>query len=170
MTVYKLPEWMGGLTCKLHTHWDESGTSTVDVDAPGGASTHRLTVPRLLLTEVKPPLPEEPPVGAIVLDRDGDAWARKDQGDKPWECGGLDADWEHLNNRYGPLVRMVPDPLASAPELPFALGSCERSAMVSVLDGNRVSLAIENEWYTPDEAERIGLAALRAAHEARAAS
>lgn len=119
---------------------------------------------------VKPPLPEEPPAGSVVLDRDGDAWTHKAGDDRRWECHGLEADWDHLNNRYGPVVLMVPDPVASAPELPFALGSCERSAMVSATEGGRVSLAIENEWYTPDEADRIGYAILRAAREARAAS
>lgn len=170
MTRYLLPDILGGIEVEDvgdQVHGLSVGVKTlmenVTVEVPGVGLCQ---IPRNKLTLVEPALPQEPPVRAVVLDRDGDAWIRNAADDKPWACFELSADWAHLNNKYGPLVHMVPDPAANV-ELPFALGSCARSAMVTVLDGGRVSLAIETEWYAPDEAERIGAAILRAAREAR---
>ena len=48
-----------------------------------------------------PPLPEEPPVGSVVLDRDGDAWQR--DGDE-WRWRSNRRSWATLNGaHYGPL-------------------------------------------------------------------
>lgn len=77
ITTYKLPDWMGGLTCRLHAHFEELGTSSVDVDNPDCSWTYRLTVPRALLTEVAPALPPEPPNGAVISNG-VDAWIRCD--------------------------------------------------------------------------------------------
>lgn len=57
-------------------------------------------------------LPEEPPVGSIVLDRDRDIWTRFDEG---WDVGtewsggyaGV-RSWTDLNRMYGPLTHVVP--------------------------------------------------------------
>lgn len=80
-----------------------------------------------LLSPVAPPLPAEPPASSVVLDKDGDAWQRKDSDGRRWAAavftqgvGELSrCDWAGLNDLYGPLVRLVPDPAADAPPLPW---------------------------------------------------
>lgn len=178
MTKFKLPDILGGIEVEDvgdQVHGLSTAVQTlmshVTVEVPG---VGLVRIARNKLTEVEPPLPEEPPVGAVVLDRDGDVWARKDQGDKPWECGGLDADWEHLNNRYGPVVRMVPDPVASAPELPWEYRDEDRIPFGVQLHAVEPLIAFDStcpRYYMPlDQAEQMALAILRAVREARAAS
>ena len=72
---YKLPEALGGGELDEYRHVD-GGT-----EAPVGTVAFLVegcivAVARGLLTEVKPPLPEEPPFGAVVLDSDEQAWQR----------------------------------------------------------------------------------------------
>lgn len=108
MTTYRLPD--GTVAEQAIGHTTPNGRRWV----------HHPTLGLILidvnkLIEVKPPLPPEPPNGAVVLDNQRDAWQRRGDG---WEmCGAADSySWERLNETFGPLRRMsVPDPAPSAP-------------------------------------------------------
>jgi len=121
---YKLPESLGG---------GEYET----VDATGAIASceafivdgHTVLVHRALLTEVKAPLPEEPPYGTVVrtLIRDEDEpWvferlSMSDRTDgKNWGAAGRDEAyaWADLNVRAAPII-LVPDPFAEPVELPW---------------------------------------------------
>lgn len=177
MTTYTLPPELGGAEVQDVT--DTVGGLSVGIQTLMGnvlvvvPGVGLVSVPRNKLTEVVPALPEEPPNGAVISNG-ADAFMRcddeADTGESRWYVTGEKQAWmwkeaQREMAHGGPWLRMVPDPAATA-ELPFALGSCERSAMVNTLDGGRVALAIENEWYTPEEARRIAAAILRAAAEA----
>lgn len=93
-----------------------------------GAAAFVIDINPKLLTEVKPPLPEEPPIGSVVLDDDGHAWQRfaravGDPRTSEWFSAGeaADEDWAGLN-AYGPLTRLVPDPFAEPIGLPWTTG------------------------------------------------
>lgn len=61
----------------------------------------------LAVEALGPPDPPEPGEGAVVLDKDGDAWVRKDG---LWTCPGLDPrPWPSLVDAYSPLRRLVPE-------------------------------------------------------------
>lgn len=178
MTTYRLPAELGGIEVRNAGMRGDGRLILVPVAPELAELDWEFCLDQGALTEVKPPLPPEPPVRTVVLDREGDAWIRNASEDRPWACFDLSADWKHLNDRYGPVTVMVPDPVASAPELPFSLDSCNVVATVAVdRDNAGTFVAIcacnldhqESERYTPDEAERIGYAILRAAREARAA-
>jgi hypothetical protein len=177
---FKLSDWLGGQV------YDANGDFPAHMDH----EQIELIVPELgnvwfpaeFLTEVPPPAPPEPPHGTVLRKNRpfASVWEcinepEQHNGDHHWfTVGGRqhpqgwsgytwEEVWTHIYRGY---TVLVPDPAADA-VLPFALGSCQRSAKVYVLDGGRVSLAIENEWYTPEEAERIAAAILRAAREAK---
>lgn len=124
MTLYKLPDWLGGHKCQA---LNENGQGVlVEIDQYEG---QRIIVPRDLLTEVKPPLPPEPPDGT-VYGNGADAWIRCDgpEVDQPgrWWLTGSDVP-DRWADHVGPLVskpgwrRYVPDPADDAPELPWRL-------------------------------------------------
>jgi hypothetical protein len=84
-----------------------------------------VTLPFSLLTPVKPPLPEEPPVGKVVLDSRGRVWQRTQGGRFSWDCvvSSLhEHEWEVVAapcDGRGPVL-LVPDPLAGEPiQLPW---------------------------------------------------
>lgn len=60
--------------------------------------------------------PEEPPVGSVVTDREGDIW--RHDADKVWLCPSADMwrEWAAIVNRWGPLtvtelpVDLTPEP------------------------------------------------------------
>lgn len=123
------------------------------------------------LTAVPPSLPEEPPNRSVVLDRGGDAWQRN--GDGEWELPGVDGQhtWAYLNERYGPLRRLVPDPSDDAPELPWFQKSEAAADVEDQVDITPTSRKVWIAWdpaaFTPDEAELRAAVILRAAREAR---
>jgi hypothetical protein len=126
---------------------------------------------------VKPPLPEEPPNGTVISNG-VDAWIRCDDengGDSNWYLTGNKQAWTWEEMQPGVLglewKHYVPDPVVSAPELPFreACGEIQANTPGYGMH-NPVRIAIACDFYTADDAEQIGLAILRAAHEARAAS
>lgn len=83
---YRLPEVLGG--GEVEAANDEPGYPKVGFDLPG--VTGRLWLDRGDVTEVKAPLPEEPPNGSVVI-ADGDAFLRVDHGDEArwWRTGSL---------------------------------------------------------------------------------
>jgi len=57
----------------------------------------------------EPPLPEQPPVGTWVLDRDGDAWEHFE--DTLWSGSWYDAEpltWKDLLSQFGPVRPFIP--------------------------------------------------------------
>lgn len=120
MTRYKLPAVLGLAECVFHSAGHDEGNWIVELTdvVPG----MRLELPASMLTEVKPPLPEEPPVGAVLLDYSGTAWQRFTVlGGTNWNSTGDDPNvttWEGLQDE-GPLTHLVPDPFAEPVELPW---------------------------------------------------
>lgn len=114
MTRYRLPEALGGGEYEEYVHLD-GGT-----EAPVGTVAFLedgvlFCVGRGLLTEVKAPLPSEPPVGAFVhLASYFGVYERVDRGwisaNEP--SGGAAHEWEalrRLNSGDAP-VRLLPEP------------------------------------------------------------
>ena len=168
MTTYRLCDELGAHPC-VQYGVAAGGDWTVIVDPVGGDS-YKLTLPRHKLVEVKPPLPEEPPDGSAVFDKDGDPWVRKESGDgKPWIHGGLDLDWSRLNEKYGPLTVLIPDPVANAPELPYSRNVADGTWLRVELRRATGDLFIgaDDTRLSPHEAERFAFAILRAVREVR---
>ena len=65
-----------------------------------------LTVPADLVRPVAPPIPPEPPLDSVVLDANGWAWQRTDDG---WQHAGSigHTKWAELTDS-GPLTPLVP--------------------------------------------------------------
>lgn len=66
-------------------------------------------VPAESLTEVKPPLPPEPPTGSVVRDKHGRVWVSLHGSAWAWQSvvGGKER-WEDLVAGRGPLIPLVP--------------------------------------------------------------
>lgn len=123
MTIYRLPDWLGGHKCRALNEGDKE--VLVEIDQYESA---RIIVPRDLLTEVKPPLPPVPDVLAVAI---GDhVFCRDDDLDGPFfACPGAPVchkrtyDWAELNElareEGKPIIPLVPDLADDAPELPW---------------------------------------------------
>jgi len=80
-------------------------------------------VPAESLTEVKPPLPPEPPVGSVVLDQNGRVWQSRAGRPGPdsvsqWQSVmGGQQPWTYVGTLKPTLL--VPDPFAEPVELPW---------------------------------------------------
>jgi hypothetical protein len=112
MTKYKLPEVLGGGELEEHPR----GTP-IAAEAPAGTVAFLIDgclvcVAVGLLTRVKPPLPPEPGLGAVVLDRHDRAWQHVDAYRGDWCCtvDDLGADWVELTRDDGPLRTLVEAP------------------------------------------------------------
>lgn len=114
MTRYRLPEALGG---------GEFEASEVHAQKAGFVSgEHVVWIPVAWLTKVEPPLPPEPPLWAVVVDKHERVWQHVSDGRGEWTCtvADLGAEWDELQE-YAPLVRLVPDPAAGV-ELPWDRG------------------------------------------------
>jgi hypothetical protein len=169
--TYQLPEALGAGEYEEYRHVS-GGT-----EAPHGTVAFLINgclvcVAAALLVEVVPPLPEEPPVGSVVLDRHDRAWQNVACGRGDWCCtvDDLGADWEELNQEHGPLTRLIPAPVVEPVTLPWH-GKSIYSSPVEVslskehpicvgVDGVLVSLA-------PDIADAMAAALTTAAAKAR---
>lgn len=127
-----------------------------------------------LRIEVLPlPLPPEPPVGSVVLDRDGDAWQHTGKDDLPWRGAHVgECSWKSLNLSHGPLCRLVPDPADDAPELPWGCDDAEDDGdRLSIEPARRTDLAAfvktsqDGVRLTAADARQAAAALLRAARE-----
>ena len=84
MTRYKLPEVLGGGEIEA-TEW---GSGCAGAGREYKIADTGLTLwvsPGSTLEMVEEPLPEEPPVGSVVLDVSGDAW--QNTGIGGWQIG-----------------------------------------------------------------------------------
>lgn len=120
---YRLPESLGGGEFEAFIDYHrvgELGADFVRFDVPG---VGLVDIERGGLTEVKPPLPPEPPIGSVVRDKNGRVWVSL-QGPTPyvWQStvGGKER-WADLVAGRGPLTLLVPDPFAEPVELPYTL-------------------------------------------------
>lgn len=113
VTTYRLPDTLGGGEVEEVTR---SG-SVVAVVVRGGGP--QFEIHRQWLTMVAPPLPPEPPVGAVVNCNAGYVHIR--QSGQGWT--GHDGDrcsWPLIQAECGGAIRLIPDPVAAAPALPWA--------------------------------------------------
>lgn len=158
---YRLPEALGGGEVEvLHGFARLEDDGRVDVKMEGLSEV--ATVPRTWLTKVEPPLPPEPPVGAVVVDSEGDAWQRRknEWGVRHWVTPTSgDQDWATLVEHYGPLTRLVPDPAAGV-ELPW--GTQPRVWV----DESMVGVRYKTDFWLGPDAARAMAAALWAAADA----
>lgn len=151
MTTYRLPDWLGGHKCRSVNEGDKE--VLVEIDQ---YESHRIIVPRDLLTEVKPPLPPEPEdgyvgrAGRFVWERDDRAEQQGEAGPgKHWWRPGDDRTytWEAVHeintNAGADLVRLVADPADDAPELPWAIVDGEMRLLVEAA-GKDIRVAINN--------------------------
>lgn len=167
MKRYQLPERLGGGIVECE-EYQKDGNDWVWFSVGDWMYHCRADA----LTEVKPPLPPEPDAPAVMLG--GRVWVRQGfVGDYHYEASGFHGhSWLALNQLSNgvPIVPLVPDPVVSAPELPFKADAAIVEVNPNPDDDEPIWLHVESTWRTPDEAERIGLAILRAAREARTAS
>ncbi len=125
---YRLPEVLGGGECvivEVNPALTLMGKPAHVVRTPPPQTLDDgfdyVVVQRDALIEMEDPLPPEPPVGAVVLDRDGHAWQRGLPGRGNWCCtegAHAEDEWMVLVLDYGPLTRLVPDPAVGV-ELPW---------------------------------------------------
>lgn len=123
MTTYKLPEIIGGAEVEATEQW--SGCAGAQPEYLVGGITITMPV-GVLLEQVKPPLPPEPPDDNVVRTPGGHVWQRCDDAaeaatmpTRPWR--NEDMGWESWAGvcDYG-----TPVPLLPAPEpvtLPWAM-------------------------------------------------
>lgn len=145
--------------------------NNVRVTLPDGKT---VTVPVEMATEVSPLVPPEPPNGTVMSDGTS-VVIRCDDADDPegrwWGDGWTEFErWHAIGSNLATQgwQRYVPDPAATAPALPWRLGSCERNAWVYMpKPEGEIYLDIGAADYTPGEVEQIATALLTAARRCR---
>jgi hypothetical protein len=175
VTRYRLIEALGGAEVQV-MHGFARDDGRLDVHVPGVVDG-AFTVPKHALIVVKPPLPPEPPLLSVVLDRDNVAWQRcLDFVDRPWfSATGPDSDWPTLNRDHGPLTLLVPDRFSAPPELPWT-GESIYGTKIEVLpaDFGHVNLAVRQSdcnvaaSFRPDRARELANVLWAAADQAEA--
>lgn len=185
---YQLPQELGGRTLE----GVDMGTGIVDFPVCG----EKVSIPLILLTEAKPPLPPEPQENRSVwmftlrdvpqctrIYQRIDALADNgwDNANRRWFTPGTGASeprgrgllWSDIASLPGTWVRMVPDPAHGAPELPFreADGDVDSDELAISTGRGKVELQIAGEfWIAPPDLARAAAKAIwRAADEAEAA-
>jgi hypothetical protein len=174
MIGYRLIEALGGAEVEV-MHGFARDDGRLDIHVPGFDGA--FTVPKHALIMVESPLPPEPPLWSVVLDRQGHAWQHIADGRGEWDCAvhDLGADWEELNRDRGPLIPLVPDPFAVPVELPWT-GESSYGTKVEVLGGVDVDLRIQSKSggfpatasFKPDRARELARALWAAADQAEA--
>ena len=114
MARYRLPEALGGGECIFYAKGYAPGCVIVElVDVAPGL---RVEIEEVALTEVKPPLPPEPPNGVVYIE----GWGYWQKFSGFWEgtvsrkCNS----WADVC-ALGTPVRLVPDPFAEPVEHPW---------------------------------------------------
>lgn len=133
-----------------------------------------IQVTRRRLTELPPPLPPEPSepgfyLGFVprcdpfIVERQADGWLNVSARTfaKSWE--ELHDDWPGIE-----LIRLVPDPLAEAPELPWEYVDDDGDRVVIDRDGSDVFVNVRNQSGSDRvtvhvKANEMGLALIKAA-------
>jgi len=176
---YRLPEALGGGEYEEHRRADGSTEAPMGTVAflENGAL---VCVARVLLTEVKPPMPPEPPVGSFVhLASYYGVYERVDRG---WISANDAAaevyEWDtllRLNSGDTP-VQLVPYPFAEPVELPWRLAIADLnpfnwSAMVACsIRPDRAACVTASAYLTADEARAMARALWTTADAAEATS
>lgn len=170
MSVWRFPEALGGREwADSANHGDEVG-----FDLPG---MERLWLPAAYLTEVTPPLPEEPAVGSFAVVTGGDfgltVFHRHDQRGFDWFDIGAKAwdTWSVMHAR-GKVQVLVPAPEPVA--LPWA-GEESDGGRITVdrYDAGNVSVVLAGRataWFPLATAREFGQAVIAAADQAEAAA
>jgi hypothetical protein len=175
---YKLSDRFGGHEVEvLHGFARDDGRLDCKLD-----SGDVVTVPASDVVSIKPPLPEEPPVGSVVrMGEDGLVFLRGDTDDSPyhWLCAGSPAGytWEQICV-YGTPVRLVPDPQAEPVTLPWMWrepgdrpgDSVVGADLGEVADSIRQGATTTTIRFSPDAARAKALALTTAADQAEAVS
>lgn len=104
--THRLPDYLGGHEAELIT---SHGNGRVDV-----LTLHGVIVELEYdsLTAITQP---DPPIGAMMLDRDGDVWWHHESG---WSMSRAEAETRPLaevDKRFGPLTPVIVDPAVNAP-------------------------------------------------------
>jgi hypothetical protein len=178
MTIYRLPDTLGGAECEIVSDHIPGYPSYVAVAVDKGRS---VIVPSDWLTEVRPKLPPEPPDDSTVriAETRPHVYHRDDHGGDSraayrWYVPGGDAarSWADLC-ALGLPVLLVPDPAAGAE--PSGEGTChtDRRVLLRVRlsgyvvcvevyeDGQRQSVEL-----TPEDAESVARTLWAAAEKA----
>jgi hypothetical protein len=132
---YRLPEALGGGECVLDGRvFENSASIYARVKVGEGEDSFTIDLNRHLLTEIKDPLPEEPPVGAFVLVNTS-VFQRKDTAGIDWWDYGQQTwrNWEEVCE-FGTPVSLVPDPFAEPVELPWQGSDQDGGVMVDWYD------------------------------------
>lgn len=118
-TRYRLPDGIRDGEIEAEEIWGGSG-GRPEYRLAGGFTL--LAPAGQPLERVRPPLPDEPPVGAVVLDSDNRAWQHTMGHRGDWEStyDDMGDDWRGLNDGAGPLTRLVPDLFAEPVALPWS--------------------------------------------------
>ncbi len=172
MTTYKLPENLVGIEVREAGRRGDGRLILVPADPALVDLDWEFCLPEVDLVEVVPPLPPEPDVPAVSLG--GRVWARAGTaGDYHWVAEGFHGrSWLAMNqlSQGVPIVPLVPDPVAFAPELPFEVKDFDLDyARVSVHEGKVAVSAPTSAHLYPEDAEQFAAAILRASREARKA-
>lgn len=162
MTLYQMPEWLGGQQFKAVDGGDDDGRIGLAV-----GDGRIMRVPVALVTAVAPILAPEPPVGSIGIDSDGDAWHHKDE---EWWFGSLALSWADLNAQRGTITVYGAGPAAQPSEpaeaLPFDFPDFQGRRLLRVDRGNRPGQIKFQVW----EGQAFGRVAVLGAAEAEAAA
>jgi hypothetical protein len=180
VTRYRLPEALG----EVEMLTDQEPTRAVnEYRWVHHAELGLIQVHRNRLTEVKPPLPEDPGPGAWLVNGQVCVRTTEDDDAAPWCWPGALAhgtstwsEWPDLLKAVGvgPIVRLVPDPLAEAPELPWETTDADGVdvRIGRTVPAGRFAATVMVADYigglTRDEACAAGLALLRASAEQEA--
>lgn len=183
MARYKLPDVLGGRECVVH-HGMAREDGRVDVAVDGVW----LTIALRSLTEVPPPIPDEPEPGAYMRNGQIIVGAPVDPGPAPGEsrCAWFvytkrrswfnHLRWEQaVDETGGPdaeIVPLLPDP-AHGVTLPWSVGQLLSVQLLAPgQSGYPVRIAVNGESvYIPDdEADAMAAALIAAARKAREAS
>lgn len=168
MSRYRLVEFLAGTYYEAIS--DVPGMVKLFVPSYG-----YMLVPGSLLVEAPPPpLPPEPELRAVVLDGEGWAWQRTENGWMPG--GGAPRAWAEVC-QFGAPTRLVPDPFAEPVTLPWV--DAEHDIRVDLTTGRfddepadefpAVCLHLDNpSELPPDAARAFGLAVVAAADAAEA--
>lgn len=113
-TRYRLPDGIRDGEIEAEEIWGGCAGGRPEYQLAGGFTL--LAPAGQPLERVTPPLPDEPPVGAVVLDSDNRAWQHTMGHRGDWECtyDDMGDDWSGLNDGAGPLTRLIPDPADQA--------------------------------------------------------
>lgn len=120
-TRYRLPDGIRDGEIEAEEIWGGCAGGRPEYQLAGGFTL--LAPAGQPLERVTPPPPEEPPIGAVVLDSDNRAWQHTMGHRGDWEStyDDMGDDWSGLNEGAGPLTLLVPDPFAEPVELPLRL-------------------------------------------------